>query len=84
MSTFEIIIDIHKDGESRAVSTKILGATALDPVELARVMREMMRTLHHDLVGKGWIYPRSCKRGQIIHPPPGWFERDQTLEVGEL
>ena len=83
MSKFEIIIEIHKDGESRAVSTTILHADALDPVLLAKIMREMAQTLHHDLVGQGWIYPRT-DAGQIIRPPADWFQPDQVLEVGEM
>lgn len=82
MSKFEIIIEIRKDGEARHVATEII-ANALDPVLLADNMREMAQTLHHDLVGQGWIYPRT-DAGQIIRPPADWFQPDQVLEVGEM
>ncbi len=83
MSKFEISIQVSKNGDARHVVTEI-ECTALDPVELAAWMREMARTLHHDLVGQGWVYPRSYKRGQIIPAPANWFERNQVLEVGEM
>ncbi len=84
MSTFEIIIDIHKNGASRAVSATIKDIDTLDPEGLARIMTDLARTLHHDLVGQGWIYPRSYKKGDIIPAPANWFEKQQVLDVGEM